>query len=109
MSKLVERCCKWCEKAFIARDADVKRGWAKFCSKACKAKEQEARTGQYSALLRSGSGIHPGPIHVVAGRRNVGKSRLYPEGMNKFEREQMDYERAMDETEWGWDGHKNVW
>jgi len=46
----VERKCKWCKKPFQARAADVKRGWAKFCSKSCKAKEQEKRTGQYRAL-----------------------------------------------------------
>lgn len=37
----------WCGKNFTARTADRNRGWAKFCSKSCKAKEQESRTGQY--------------------------------------------------------------
>ena len=39
-----------CGKSFTARTADRKRGWARFCSKSCKAKEQESRTGQYAAL-----------------------------------------------------------
>ena len=37
---------------FTARVADRKRGWAKYCSKSCKAKEQESRTGQYEDYLR---------------------------------------------------------
>ena len=49
---LVERTCKWrkCKAKFMAREADVKRGWAKFCSKFCKAKEQESRTRQNAAF-----------------------------------------------------------
>jgi hypothetical protein len=39
-----------CGKDFTARTADRKRGWALFCSKSCKAYEQESRTGQYAAL-----------------------------------------------------------
>lgn len=38
--------CKWCKSPFQARTADVKRGWGKFCSKSCKASEQEKRTHQ---------------------------------------------------------------
>ena len=41
--------CKKCNCDFQARIADRKRGWGKFCSKSCKAKEQEHRTGQYRA------------------------------------------------------------
>ena len=44
---MVEVKCKSCKQPFMARTADVKRGWGKFCSKSCKAKEQEQRTGQY--------------------------------------------------------------
>lgn len=32
--------CAYCEKFFTARTADRKRGWARFCSKSCKAKQQ---------------------------------------------------------------------
>lgn len=46
----VIRHCKWCKDPFMARSADVKRGWAKFCSKSCKAKHQEKRTGQHAAF-----------------------------------------------------------
>lgn len=36
----VEVSCKCCGDKFMARVADRKRGWAKFCSKSCKAKWQ---------------------------------------------------------------------
>lgn len=32
--------CKCCGEAFVARVADRNRGWAKFCSKSCKAIKQ---------------------------------------------------------------------
>lgn len=38
--------CKCCGGDFIARTADRKRGWAKFCSKSCKAIRQTQRTGR---------------------------------------------------------------
>ena len=47
---MVDVNCKYCDKKFQARPADIKRGWGKFCSKSCKAKEQEKRTGQYKKL-----------------------------------------------------------
>lgn len=37
--------CKGCGDPFRARVADRKRGWARFCSKSCKAVEQTLRTG----------------------------------------------------------------
>lgn len=42
--------CKCCGCLFTARAADRARGWAKFCSKSCKAKKQ-ARTGGLPAHL----------------------------------------------------------
>lgn len=50
MASMTTRTCR-CGKQFQARTADVKRGWGKFCSKSCKAKEQEKRTGQYQDYL----------------------------------------------------------
>lgn len=41
--------CQCCGGEFDAREADRKRGWARFCSKSCKAVNQEKRTGQYKA------------------------------------------------------------
>ena len=42
--------CQRCRVDFTARVADRKRGWARFCSKSCKAIIQEKTTGQYAAL-----------------------------------------------------------
>lgn len=50
MATTVEVKCEWCKGTFNARIADRKRGWAKFCSKSCKASEQEKRTGQNAAF-----------------------------------------------------------
>ena len=33
--------CGYCRKIFLAREADIKRGWGKFCSKSCKASKQK--------------------------------------------------------------------
>lgn len=53
MPSMTERVCR-CGAKFKARTADVKRGWGKFCSKRCKAREQEARTnGQYKRYQQS--------------------------------------------------------
>ncbi len=52
MAHLTERTCQWCRAKFMARTADVNRGWAKFCSKSCKASRQEKRTGQYRTFQR---------------------------------------------------------
>ena len=37
----VEVSCACCGNKFLARVADRKRGWAKFCSKSCKARKQK--------------------------------------------------------------------
>jgi hypothetical protein len=52
----VTKKCKYCGDAMTVRAADVARGWGKFCSKSCKAKKQEARTGQYAAYNRRRDG-----------------------------------------------------
>lgn len=53
MASMTERTCanKSCGQRFMARTADVKRGWAKFCCKSCKAIKQEQRTGQFAAFM----------------------------------------------------------
>jgi predicted SprT family Zn-dependent metalloprotease len=50
--------CENCRDPFTARTADRKRGWARFCSKSCKASKQEKRTGQYRRYLNGGEGLH---------------------------------------------------
>lgn len=51
--------CLCCGRPFQARKADRKRGWARYCSKRCKAIKQERRTGQHAAYQRrsEGSGL----------------------------------------------------
>lgn len=49
----VDRKCECCHQIFTARKADVDRGWARFCSKRCKAIEQEGRSHQYREQLRA--------------------------------------------------------
>ena len=41
MASTVDVACEWCAGKFKARTADRKRGWGKFCSKACKASKQK--------------------------------------------------------------------
>lgn len=55
--------CQACGCTFTARTADRARGWARFCSKSCKARKQEARTGQHSAYQerRDAEGCFPSP------------------------------------------------
>ena len=63
--------CQCCGQPFQARTADRARGWARFCSKSCKAVKQEKRTGQYAAYQerrdQEGEGIEGGlcfPSHA---------------------------------------------
>lgn len=46
---MVDCKCEWCRKPMQVRAADRKRGWGRYCSKQCKAKHQESRTGQNRA------------------------------------------------------------
>lgn len=54
--KKVEVKCERCKTSFMARVADRKRGWGKFCSKSCKAIKQERQTGQYRDYLNRSEG-----------------------------------------------------
>lgn len=74
---------KACRAEFTARVADRKRGWARFCSKSCKAIKQEQRTGQFASLVHRGR----------------------PDRMTTEERDREEAACAMEE---GWDGHKNA-
>lgn len=51
MTSTAQYKCQRCQKLFTARTADRNRGWARFCSKSCKAIKQEQRTGQCAAYL----------------------------------------------------------
>ncbi len=50
VSKVKRKC--HCGKVFEARTADVKRGWAKSCSKSCAARKSNRETGKYEKHLR---------------------------------------------------------
>lgn len=63
MPSMIEVKCKNCRQPFMARTADRKRGWGKFCSKSCKASEQEKRTGQYAEYLNPSEREITGPGH----------------------------------------------
>jgi endogenous inhibitor of DNA gyrase (YacG/DUF329 family) len=76
---MLDRKCKCCRKPFKARAVDVRRGWGRFCSKRCKAVEQEARTGQYASHLAG----------------------------DQLSSEERQHAADMDGAEQGWDAHKN--
>lgn len=61
MAAMMDKKCKNCKTVFSARVADHNRGWARFCSKSCKAKHQERRNGQHAAYIhgRGVSNLHP--------------------------------------------------
>ena len=72
--------CKNCGDPFHARIADRNRGWGRFCSKSCKAAEQEKRTHQNARYH-----LRRADIDAAS-----------------------DHDDAMRATEAGWDGHKNA-
>jgi len=43
----IERSCKNCGAIFMAKKADVERGWAKNCSKSCAASTTNRKTGNH--------------------------------------------------------------
>lgn len=50
---MVSKKCERCDKDIEVRQADINRGWGRFCSKSCKAKKQAKRqfyTPGYSRL-----------------------------------------------------------
>lgn len=53
-----------CGATFTARVADRKRGWARNCSKSCKAIKQERQTGQHRAHLNRFEGGLCFPSHA---------------------------------------------
>ena len=50
MTEIICRC--GCGRKKMVRMADVKRGWGKYYSKSCKAREQESRTHQHRNYLK---------------------------------------------------------
>lgn len=83
--------CKCCKKEFKARQADLNRGWGKFCSKSCKAIKQESKTGQYKKYILSTNKQYSNETKA----------------MRDFLELERIHEIAMDDAEAGWDGHKD--
>lgn len=65
---MVEKVCEVCGIPMNVRQADINRGWGRFCSKSCKAKEQEARTGVHKRHLK---GITMNPSTAIATRTHI--------------------------------------
>lgn len=42
---MVSKNCERCDKEMSVRQADIDRGWGRFCSKSCKAKQQTSKKG----------------------------------------------------------------
>ena len=82
--------CK-CGKVFTARVADVRRGWAKSCSKSC------AKTGNRNARRTANTAPRPG-VHFCrecGDERSIGSDGL------------CDHCAYMREPQMGWDDHKH--
>lgn len=93
----IERVCQnnSCNKHFFAKQADVNRGWALYCSKSCKAVHQEFKRKKEASNS---------PINIVSSkkRKNVHASffsrkelteNLYRKQLYEWNNE--DYEKAL--------------
>lgn len=58
--KMVDQTCA-CGKVFQARAADVKRGWAKSCSKTCAARKRERELDRNGYRYGKGRSDDDGP------------------------------------------------
>jgi len=76
--KTIEKTCA-CGNVYTARVADVKRGWAKSCSKSCAAKKREKSTKVYRGFINS---------CVTENRSNL----------SDWERQDIEHEKAMDDA-----------
>lgn len=92
----IEVTCKCCPDKFIARVADRKRGWARFCSKSCAAywKSYGKRRGHQSIEMR--------------------ESALHRNNIERFKQQEKALEDKPDNIEFTyvggfgcWDDHKN--
>ena len=79
---MIERTCH-CGKKYKAREADLKRGWARSCSKSCAAWLREKKLDRFDY-------------------RNGGSKPEFGDGFDELNDE------AKASMEDGWDGHKNA-
>ena len=81
--KTVECKCERCKEPFIARVADRKRGWARFCSKSCKAIKQ-ASAKPSAKVVQAGHEIKRNPPAWIAGML-AGRSKMFDPRRHRFE------------------------
>lgn len=85
---MVTRTC-WCGKQFQAREADVKRGWAKACSKSHAAHAREKQLDRFDY-------------------RHGGRNPFHNRGTERAGPDDAVHDAGLDGLEAGWDGHKNA-
>lgn len=86
---MIEQTC-WCGKKFQAREADVKRGWAKACCKSHAAHAREKKLDRFGFQRGESGTFH---------------SRMAD---MREHAEDADHRAGMYANEAGWDGHKNA-
>jgi hypothetical protein len=84
------RCECGCGRMKMVREADVKRGWGRFFSKSCKAKDQERHTGQYATYKRKNQKTVDG-IPVEGDYLGI---------------TDQEHDQIMIDSEMGWDAYK---
>lgn len=89
MATMIEQMC-WCGKTFQAREADIKRGWAKACCKSHAAHAREKKLDRFGFQRGESGTFHS----CMAERREHAEDAAHRSGM--------------DAVEDGWDGHKNA-
>jgi len=62
---MTERTCA-CGKRYMAREADLKRGWAKSCSKSCAARQRTSREKRGNNQMAPASKRYQGRQAVLA-------------------------------------------
>ncbi len=73
MTAMVTKQCGYCTQSHTVRRSDLDRGWGLFCSKTCKAKHQEQRTGQH---VRNSKLAHPA-TRSDGLRRAIDRKRIF--------------------------------
>lgn len=63
-ARTCNRTCQHCGKPFQARVADVKRGWANFCTKSCSAQYREGGA-QVTIVRKAKLATTPKPDHDI--------------------------------------------
>ena len=99
-STMTVRCLCGCGRIKEIRKADFKRGWGMFYSKACKARWQEARTGQFRAYMHG-----YGKSYAAYRKGQTGNGIPVPS--NHAGIIDQEYDEICMEMELGWDAHKD--